>query len=663
MIRHLAGLFFVFLGADVFSAADVEARARLVVRAAGVQGNPLSARLTVLSVEGKIAAAGFFRGTIERDLDPGSYGVIVSRGPTHTVFDEEVTLEAGRKLERTAVLEPVLDLAGLVSVDPLYEKGSGGENPLSVEAEDLQVALSPAILGEGVVRRPRGLGGAFAEGKLCPFTGVPSRAEVLQGVWGVVVGETDRQAGWWAPLGAWDAVRFDWFHLLARGRRVSALGGSGAGPFPGLPRMYIPERAKADPLSALKAGEGSLSWGILVQVWAGRELPGKLVRTRFGGVELRVKIQAAPWVKTDEVTIFSGGQAVMRSDLRPAQGVVRLDRTYFLRPRRDTFYVVAASASESLLAYRPLEVKPLGIAGPVWVDADGDGRWTPAQDLARERLRRYDGFPAAALTALDSEPLRVKVQAAAESRDPVLLDHLADDISPAVRLAVLSALGRNRPPWAADILDRRSVKCDRDPLEFSVLLASMVRCGKTTVFERFERRFSRWPIAYKERAFLSLVHGGVGRSPLLWHVLGPFADPDRVGIRGRYGPENGAVPGQRFRDFRGKTPQWSEVRPENGILSFEADGEAGVYFAFSRFTVRRGSEVAFLLGNRDGIALWIDGEKAGERVGREARSIFLLRYVDRGEHRLLLEISRRRGRARTVFRVLDPKGVFSFEGG
>ncbi len=673
-MRACVSLFGIVLAAVLLlpavAASAENGEAHLAVSVKDARGEPCAARVSLHSEKGELVASAYFRGSAMRRLDPGKYRLVVSRGPTHTAFDEVLELKAGTETARTVVLNRVVDTSDLLGVDPLCQVLETEGIALAREAEDIDRLVSPEALGVAVARFPRRVNGRFSGTQLCPFTGIAERPEILQGLAAFVVGEGDDAGAWWAPLGAPAALRLDWFHLLSRGHRIGLLAGSGSSPIPGMPRVYVPKPPEHVPfatdqhlLPAARSGAAIVSWGILVELWGEGMRPGPLVQSRFGGIELRVKVQAAPWVETHELTVFSGGKPVVHTDLRPAQGILRLDKTYRMRSSRDTYYVVAASAKESLAAYKPLNVRPLGIAGPVWVDADGDGRYTPAHAYASQILRRYEGFAAAALEALASEPIGIRVQGAGIARDPVLLDHMADDLSLPIRLAVLGNLRRTRPAWAPDILARRLVKCDRQILELAGVVAALGVCGKPTGLDRFAERFREASLGACEIAHAFLVSQGNPIWPRRWHVVGPFADPERAGIRGLYGPERGVVPGQRFADRHGGVPAWSEVEPTRGVLRFEEKPEPAVYFALARLTARQGARLGLLLSNRDGISAWIDGEKILEESGREARSVFRSQYLAPGGHTILLKISRRRGAAAVGFHVLDPGRAITFEAG
>ncbi len=657
----LAAVLSVFAGGAEPAAppAAAPAEGALVLAVREADGQALAARFACLDQTGEPAARGIVRGECTYPLEAGVYRVIVGHGPEYTLFDEPVEIGAGAPTRRDIALARAIDTTGLVSIDPC----AAGPSPdsLAREAEGLDLALPHGALGAGAAWNPRDPGGRLFD--LCPWSGIGEDEGALDGLWALGFDDDRTAAAWWGTPGDAGALRFDWFNLLSRGRRVALLAGSGAEGVLGLPRVYVAAAGAEEAVAALRGGApAGVSWGLLVQLEAEGVPAGKLAPARFGGVSLRVKVQAPPWVAADEMTIFAGGEAVMRTDLRPEGGKpLRLDRVYFLRASRDTFYVAAASAAGNMAAYLPRKARPLGFSGPVWVDADGDGKYTPAQDYAAAFLERYPRGSAAALDALRLEPRRVQVQAASLSDDGILLDHMADDIAQAVRLAALGNLRRNGYAWAPDIFARRLTKSGREIVELAETTAGLAVCGSPAGFGVFAENFPRAMPAKKEAALEILRRHGRAAAPLAWHVVGPFADPHRAGIRARFGPEQGAVIGQPFRDFQGQEARWETIALSGGVLVLPPAPGADVYYALARFTADKGGEFGFILGSRGGLAAWIDREKIVEKEGRDAASLFVPRALERGSHEIMLKCPRGAGEARVLFGVLDPRRVLRFE--
>jgi hypothetical protein len=71
----------------------------------------------------------------------------------------------------------------------------------------------------------------------------------------------------------------------------------------------------------------------------------------------------------------------------------------FPKPAHDTFYVLIASNDSDLTPawglarpYQPtsrhFDLQMLGVSNPIWVDADGDGKFTPAREYAKQLIQK-----------------------------------------------------------------------------------------------------------------------------------------------------------------------------------------------------------------------------------------------------------------------------------
>jgi hypothetical protein len=176
-------------------------------------------------------------------------------------------------------------------------------------------------------------------------------------------------------------TRADWLSLLLQGVVHVGLGNSDshrAGELPGLPRSYV---ALADDalarfdeaafFAALRAGRVVATTGPLLDAKLGEAGPGQRFTGRAG--VLRVRADAAPWVPVDRLLVHRDGEIV--AERRVTRGeTLELPLAF----ERDGFVVVevdgAPDPTWSALAPR---FTPLAVANPIFVDADGDGAWTP----------------------------------------------------------------------------------------------------------------------------------------------------------------------------------------------------------------------------------------------------------------------------------------------
>jgi len=176
-------------------------------------------------------------------------------------------------------------------------------------------------------------------------------------------------------------TRADWLSLLLQGVRATGTANSDSHhvwEVPGVPRTYVqlPEDTIAafEParfVASLRAGRAFGTTGPLLQVKLGEAGPGETFSGARG--RLSVAIEAARWVPVDSMRVFVGGDVFASPLVQPGftSGVD-------LRFEQDTFVIVEISGvpDERYAALLP-DFVPLAFSNPIYVDADGDGEWTP----------------------------------------------------------------------------------------------------------------------------------------------------------------------------------------------------------------------------------------------------------------------------------------------
>jgi hypothetical protein len=217
-------------------------------------------------------------------------------------------------------------------------------------------------------------------------------------------------------------VRKDFHWLLRQGHRVAATANTdthGPDEPAGLPRNYVRVgtwRGNVQQLDeALRAGRSFGTNGPLVTRFAvagGR--PGDEVSATDGRVSVDYEVVAAPWVPLDEVRLLVNGEVVRV--LREASGRLELPLG------RDAFVTLEAGApidaDPEIWRARHRGVYsdalapgflPTAFTNPVYVDADGDGRWTPPglPEPGRALAPTFAGLAiAAAAVGMLAVPLR-----------------------------------------------------------------------------------------------------------------------------------------------------------------------------------------------------------------------------------------------------------------
>jgi carboxypeptidase family protein len=185
----------------------------------------------------------------------------------------------------------------------------------------------------------------------------------------------------------------DWLSLLDRGLSFTAVGGSDthliAGQEVGWPRTCIPVAGKdevvdADALVAAlkKRHEALVTNGPYVRVSVAGHGMGQLAPAPRGRARLDVEIEAAPWIDVRRMELFiNGSRRGKPIDIAPSTKVQRYKGSVDLRLEKDAYVVVVVRGDTPIgpvLPPAPMQSAPtpMAITNPIYLDRDGDGRWT-----------------------------------------------------------------------------------------------------------------------------------------------------------------------------------------------------------------------------------------------------------------------------------------------
>lgn len=177
------------------------------------------------------------------------------------------------------------------------------------------------------------------------------------------------------------AMRRDWLSLVAQGFTLTATANSDS---------HNAEQQVAMPRNMVAVSDDRLaafderSWAVAVREGrtygtTGPMLDVALEGTGIGGTFagssgiLSVSVDAAPWIEVSRLELVVNGA------VRQSMSVVAGDRLDLpLSFVKDSFVVVEVygEAGEDYLAVYP-KLRPYAFINPIYVDADGDGTWTP----------------------------------------------------------------------------------------------------------------------------------------------------------------------------------------------------------------------------------------------------------------------------------------------
>jgi len=228
----------------------------------------------------------------------------------------------------------------------------------------------------------------------------------------------------------------DWFALLNRGHRVAAIGASDTHDVSrfilGQSRTYAVSQA-ADPAAidldeiaaSYRSGRLLVSLGLLAQMTINERFAVGDLATGLG-VELRivVEVHGPSWVNADRVELFANGIKV-REQTIAAMAAARKARVEWTlpRPAHDVHLVAIATGPgvtapywETPRPYQPTSKvftpRLIGSTNPIWIDADGDGKFSAARTYALALVQRAAGDPARLSSLLAGYDQAVSVQVA-----------------------------------------------------------------------------------------------------------------------------------------------------------------------------------------------------------------------------------------------------------
>jgi hypothetical protein len=194
-------------------------------------------------------------------------------------------------------------------------------------------------------------------------------------------------------------VFHDWFGLLNYGYRVTGVGASDSHDVSrfiiGQGRTYIfckdDDPAKIDVQEAcanLRAGRALISLGLLIDMTVhGKFRVGDLATELPEQVQVTATVSAPKWSKADRVELYANGQKIREERVGEDASPYQI-RWVLPRPAKDAYLVAIATGpgiqsphwaipkpyQPSSKAWNP---RVLGATNPIWLDADGDGKFTP----------------------------------------------------------------------------------------------------------------------------------------------------------------------------------------------------------------------------------------------------------------------------------------------
>jgi hypothetical protein len=236
----------------------------------------------------------------------------------------------------------------------------------------------------------------------------------------------------------------DWFALLNYGYRVTGVGSSDVHDVSryivGQGRSYVacadekPGRINVDEAcQSLLKGRVLVSLGLLTDMTVEDKFHVGDLATGLGEkMRVAVKVLGPSWTSADRVELFSNGLKLREETIDTRRGTHGagkhpIEKARFVweipRPRHDIYLVVIASGPPVTGPFWPIS-KPyqpssriwnprvIAATNPIWIDGDGDGKYTAPRTYATALIKRSGLDPTKLLAALETYDQAVATQAA-----------------------------------------------------------------------------------------------------------------------------------------------------------------------------------------------------------------------------------------------------------
>jgi len=233
----------------------------------------------------------------------------------------------------------------------------------------------------------------------------------------------------------------DWFAMLNWGHNITGVGSSDTHDVSrfilGQARTYVecPDNTP-DKIDLAKACESFremrayISMGLLVKMKVDdRFRVGDLATGKNEKIKVTVRVLGPSWARADRVNLFANGHLIRTQAIRPSTAIEKANRTWDIqRPAHDVHLIAMATGPgitapfwESPRSYQPTSKKHdprlQGATNPIFIDGDGDEKYTPPRIQAEQLFSRHKREIGALLEALRPLDRAVATQLAALMHD------------------------------------------------------------------------------------------------------------------------------------------------------------------------------------------------------------------------------------------------------
>jgi hypothetical protein len=191
----------------------------------------------------------------------------------------------------------------------------------------------------------------------------------------------------------------DWLNLMNRGYFFPIVASSDShtidGGHPGYSRTYVYYNGKkgddldvATLIGAMKKGHCFATNGPLVDLKInGTHIPGDSFTAKDGKVDIRIKVESAPWISVEEVRlIINGKRKVVFPVDNEDNPVVKFSGSISLPLEKDCYIAAEVMGNKSLFPVHQARARyglkenatiPYAVTNPVFIDVNGNGKFDP----------------------------------------------------------------------------------------------------------------------------------------------------------------------------------------------------------------------------------------------------------------------------------------------
>lgn len=237
----------------------------------------------------------------------------------------------------------------------------------------------------------------------------------------------------------------DWFALLNRGYRIAAVGSSDSHDVNrfilGQGRTYVAAK-DADPANldldevwrSYKEGRLLVSLGLLALLRVDDKFTvGDLATGLKEKIKVEASVSGPAWTQAGHIELFANGILIREQKIEDNHRAGEKARIVWEMPKpaHDVHLVAIATGPgitepfwEIPRPYQPSSKsfipRVVGSTNPIWLDADGDGRFEPAVEIARRLIRENGGDREKIRLALQrcDEAVAVQAESLMEKSDP-----------------------------------------------------------------------------------------------------------------------------------------------------------------------------------------------------------------------------------------------------